>query len=67
MKFIDNNGNTIHYDIIATLSSGIYPTRSGYYITTDYGDGRVDVEYFDGDAKWQLMDVAISILEEGAE
>lgn len=67
MKFINDNGNIIQYDIIATLSSGMYPTGSGYYITHDYGDGRVDVEYFDGENKWQLMNSAIFVLEEEAE
>ena len=35
-------------DISDSSSENSYPTQSGLYITHDYGDGRVDIEFYVG-------------------
>lgn len=42
---------------LSDYSAGAYATRSGFYITRDYGDGRIDIEFYNSETDgWKMYE-----------
>lgn len=51
------------YKIQGNLANGDYPTTDGFYITEDYLDGRINIEYYDSqNDSWSMEEEECQII-----